>query len=152
MVPEGKRATISLPFPGENEGQKTQNGYKPVVLKANHPFDSSSPSRLCLNCLLPFPLAPSPLHHSIAMPVASSRRHSTDPLDEALKPPPDETPEQREIRLAQEAEARRVSQAIDAGIKAERQAQRKKRIVRLLLLGQSESGMFPAPPMRLSAI
>ncbi|KAF4616850.1 hypothetical protein D9613_008685 [Agrocybe pediades] len=69
------------------------------------------------------------------MPVSSD-----DPLDEVLRPPPDETPEQRAIRLEREAEAKRVSMAIDATIKAERQARRKKRIVRLLLLGQSESG------------
>ncbi|KAF7374475.1 Guanine nucleotide-binding protein alpha-4 subunit [Mycena sanguinolenta] len=37
-------------------------------------------------------------------------------------------------------EARRVSKQIDAEIRAERQAKRNKRIVRLLLLGQSESG------------
>jgi len=52
----------------------------------------------------------------------------------------DETPEQRAIRLAGEEQARNVSAAIDASIKAERNARRKKRIVRLLLLGQSESG------------
>ena len=69
------------------------------------------------------------------MPVVAD-----DPLDELLKPPPDETPEQREVRLQGEAEAKRVSLAIDATIKAERAARRKKRIVRLLLLGQSESG------------
>ncbi|KAF5383149.1 hypothetical protein D9615_005013 [Tricholomella constricta] len=68
-----------------------------------------------------------------------------DPLDEALRPPPDETPEQREIRLAREEEANRISQAIDASIKAEKQARKKKRIVRLLLLGQSESGLIVVP-------
>lgn len=67
-------------------------------------------------------------------------KHSDDPLDHVLRPPPDETPGQREIRLAREEEARQVSLAIDASIKAERQSRRKKRIVRLLLLGQSESG------------
>jgi len=66
---------------------------------------------------------------------------SDDPLDEILKPPPDESLEQRHLRLEREAEAKRVSQAIDASIKAERTARRKKRIVRLLLLGQSESGV-----------
>ncbi|EAU82885.2 hypothetical protein CC1G_05507 [Coprinopsis cinerea okayama7 len=74
------------------------------------------------------------------MPVPAGRRPTDDPLDEVLKPPPDETPEQRLIRLEREAEAKRISLAIDASIKAERQARRKKRIVRLLLLGQSESG------------
>ncbi|KAG6853380.1 hypothetical protein C0991_004841 [Blastosporella zonata] len=65
---------------------------------------------------------------------------TVDPLDEALRPPPDESLEEREKRLAREEEANRVSQAIDASIKAEKQARKKKRIVRLLLLGQSESG------------
>lgn len=67
--------------------------------------------------------------------------HDFDPLDEALRPPINETEEDRVIRQAQEAEARRVSQAIDDSIRAEKQAQKKKGIVRLLLLGQSESGM-----------
>ncbi|KAG7441315.1 G-alpha-domain-containing protein [Guyanagaster necrorhizus] len=76
------------------------------------------------------------------MPVAAahSMKPTDDPFDEALKPPVDESPEDRELRIAREEEARRVSLAIDASIKAERQARRKKRIVRLLLLGQSESG------------
>ncbi|KAJ7931299.1 guanine nucleotide-binding protein alpha-4 subunit [Mycena leptocephala] len=69
-----------------------------------------------------------------------SRYREEDPLDAVLRPPPDETPEQAVVREAREAEARRVSAAIDADIKAERLARRKKRIVRLLLLGQSESG------------
>jgi guanine nucleotide-binding protein subunit alpha len=64
----------------------------------------------------------------------------TDPLDEVLKPPTDETPEQRAYRIAQEDEARRVSHAIDQSIKAERQILKKRKVVRLLLLGQSESG------------
>ena len=42
--------------------------------------------------------------------------------------------------VRREEQARCVSAAIDAEIKAERLARRKKRIVRLLLLGQSESG------------
>lgn len=77
------------------------------------------------------------------MPVPaghSSQNLSDDPLDEALRPPADETIEQRELRLEREGEAKKISLAIDASIKAERQARRRKRIVRLLLLGQSESG------------
>jgi guanine nucleotide-binding protein subunit alpha len=70
-------------------------------------------------------------------------RHSTgtDPLDDVLKPPPDETPEAREIRLAEEENAKLISKAIDESIKAEKQIMKKKKVVRLLLLGQSESGM-----------
>ncbi|KAG6334212.1 hypothetical protein ID866_4883 [Astraeus odoratus] len=74
------------------------------------------------------------------MPLPSRSPHDVDPLDEVLRPPPDETEEDRVIRLAQEAEAKRRSQAIDDSIKAERIQQKKKSVVRLLLLGQSESG------------
>lgn len=75
------------------------------------------------------------------MPSGSKTQLDYDPLDELLKPPPNETEEDRVIRLAQEAEARRISHQIDESIKAERQQQKKKSVVRLLLLGQSESGM-----------
>ncbi|KAG6895728.1 hypothetical protein C0992_012998 [Termitomyces sp. T32_za158] len=64
---------------------------------------------------------------------------TSDPLDAALRPPANETPEEREQRVAREEEASRVSQAIDASIKAEKQARKKKRLVRLLLLGQSDA-------------
>jgi hypothetical protein len=71
------------------------------------------------------------------------RPTSDDPLEEALRPPPDETPEQRAERLAREEQARQKSLQIDMSIKKERQAaQRRKKIVTLLLLGQSESGEF----------
>ncbi|KAJ4496453.1 guanine nucleotide binding protein, alpha subunit [Lentinula lateritia] len=63
-----------------------------------------------------------------------------DPFDEFLKPPPGETHEQRITRLTREEEASKISMAIDASIKVERQLRKKMRIVRLLLLGQSESG------------
>ena len=71
-------------------------------------------------------------------------RHSQDrdPLDEALKPPPGESLEARETRLAEEDKAKRVSQAIDDSIKAEKQIMKKRKVVRLLLLGQSESGNY----------
>ncbi|KAE9391741.1 G-alpha-domain-containing protein [Gymnopus androsaceus JB14] len=72
------------------------------------------------------------------MPALSSS--SDDPLDAALRPPPGETPAERELRLAREEEALKISMAIDASIKMERQARKKMRVVRLLLLGQSESG------------
>ncbi|KAJ7598460.1 guanine nucleotide-binding protein alpha-4 subunit [Mycena floridula] len=65
---------------------------------------------------------------------------SDDPLDEAMLPPADETEEERIIRLAREEQARNISFAIDQSIKSERQARGRRRIVRLLLLGQSESG------------
>lgn len=67
-------------------------------------------------------------------------REPPDPLDAALRPPIDETPEEKVQRLAQEAEARRVSHEIDEDIKRERTLRKKRQIVKLLLLGQSESG------------
>lgn len=79
--------------------------------------------------------------HTHRSPFLSPMPVSTDdPLDAVLRPPPGESPEERLVRLETEAEAKRISQAIDADIKAEKVARRKKRIVRLLLLGQSESG------------
>lgn len=63
-----------------------------------------------------------------------------DPLAAALRPPPDESPEARATRVAREEEAARVSHAIDEAIRIERQAHKKNRVVRVLLLGQSESG------------
>lgn len=64
-----------------------------------------------------------------------------DPLTLAAAPPPDETPAQRIAREKAELEARRVSDEIDEQIKAERLAvKRRKRPVKVLLLGQSESG------------
>jgi len=63
-----------------------------------------------------------------------------DPLDSILRPPVDETDEERSIRLLTEERAKRVSDAIDEAIRQERQAAKKKDVVRVLLLGQSESG------------
>ena len=70
-----------------------------------------------------------------------SRSDDDDPLAAALSPPPDESPETRAIRIAREEEALRVSQTIDESIRIERQANKKYKIVRVLLLGQSESGV-----------
>ncbi|THH14466.1 hypothetical protein EW146_g5867 [Bondarzewia mesenterica] len=66
---------------------------------------------------------------------------SPDPLTAAIAPPKDESPEQRTERERQEAEAQRVSDMIDEQIKAEVNAKkRKKPPIKVLLLGQSESG------------
>lgn len=64
-----------------------------------------------------------------------------DPLARAIAPPADETPEMRTVRLQAEARAKQVSDAIDSQLLAEKQALKKKqRNVKVLLLGQSESG------------
>lgn len=62
-----------------------------------------------------------------------------DPLTLAIAPPPDETYEQRMVREAAEAEAKRVSDEIDELIRRERELEkRKKKPFKLLLLGMSE--------------
>lgn len=64
-----------------------------------------------------------------------------DPFYPFLVPPPDETTEDRLAREEREADARRVNDEIDEMLKAERAAlRRRKKPVKVLLLGQSESG------------
>ncbi|KAF7798126.1 hypothetical protein EIP86_009341 [Pleurotus ostreatoroseus] len=70
------------------------------------------------------------------MPV---RREGDDPISLLLAPPPDETDEERALRLQREAEARRISDEIDEQIKKEYAALKKQNVLKMLLLGQSES-------------
>ncbi|KAI0033481.1 G-alpha-domain-containing protein [Vararia minispora EC-137] len=64
-----------------------------------------------------------------------------DPLAVLAAPPRDETPQQRAERERAEAEAKRVSDSIDEQIRVEKAARSKRRApVKVLLLGQSESG------------
>ncbi|CDO76678.1 hypothetical protein BN946_scf184305.g10 [Trametes cinnabarina] len=64
-----------------------------------------------------------------------------DPLTAAIAPPPDESPAQREVRLREEAEAKRINDEIEERLKLDRAAwKRHKSSFKLLLLGQSESG------------
>lgn len=66
----------------------------------------------------------------------------SDPFIELMQPPPDETPAQMEARLKREQDAQKVSDTIDEEIKKERaMAKKEKSIIKVLLLGQSESGM-----------
>ncbi|KAJ8462748.1 hypothetical protein ONZ45_g17823 [Pleurotus djamor] len=64
-----------------------------------------------------------------------------DPLAGVTAPPPNETPEERELRLAAEEHARKVSDTIDEELNRQRAAEKKfPKPVKVLLLGQSESG------------
>ncbi|EIN08754.1 G-alpha-domain-containing protein [Punctularia strigosozonata HHB-11173 SS5] len=65
-----------------------------------------------------------------------------DPLALAWGPPPDEDAPAKAARLSEEAEAKKVSDEIDARLKEERNALKKRRkgLVKVLLLGQAESG------------
>ena len=64
-----------------------------------------------------------------------------DPFSTLLTPPPGESDAQKAARLDAAREAVRVSKGIDAGLaETRRMLERKKRAVKILLLGQSESG------------
>ncbi|KAG1843303.1 guanine nucleotide binding protein, alpha subunit [Suillus subalutaceus] len=66
---------------------------------------------------------------------------ATDPLAVISAPPPDESSHERAAREEREAEAQRISNLIDDEIRAERAIRKKEEgIVKILLLGQSESG------------
>lgn len=70
-------------------------------------------------------------------------RLGDDPLSYALEPPLGETVEEKSAREAKEAEAKRVSDLIDESLKSDKAAMKKeKEVVKVLLLGQSESGQF----------
>ncbi|KAI9439798.1 G-alpha-domain-containing protein [Lactarius indigo] len=64
-----------------------------------------------------------------------------DPLAFALRPPDAETELERRARLKREADSKRISDIIDEQLKADkRNFEKSKQDVRLLLLGQAESG------------
>jgi hypothetical protein len=69
-----------------------------------------------------------------------------DPLTLAVAPPLNETPEQRTKRELAETRAKMISDEIDGQLQSERAARKgKKKPVKVLVLGQSESGEYFAP-------
>jgi hypothetical protein len=59
-----------------------------------------------------------------------------DPLTRAIAPPPNETPEERDLRIAAEQEAKRVSDTIDDELNRQRIADKKNpKPIKILLLG-----------------
>jgi hypothetical protein len=69
------------------------------------------------------------------------KNNVADPFEAVLRPPLEETPAQRDVRIRAEQNAKRVSDAIDEQLRAERADLKRKRAdVKILLLGQSESG------------
>jgi hypothetical protein len=68
------------------------------------------------------------------------RTVDVDPLALAIAPPPNETPEEKQARELAELEARKISDEIDSCLRAEKAALKKRKPVKVLLLGQSESG------------
>ncbi|KAH8107450.1 G-alpha-domain-containing protein [Phellopilus nigrolimitatus] len=77
-----------------------------------------------------------PMFHSHAR-----SRSLSDPLARALLPPADESPLERDSRIRREQAAKKVSDDIDEQIRQEKaEMRRQKDLVKVLLLGQSESG------------
>lgn len=67
-----------------------------------------------------------------------------DPFLQFMRPPPNETPAQMTARLKREADAQRISDLIDEDIRQARNvAKHERNVVKLLLLGQAESGRSP---------
>lgn len=82
-------------------------------------------------------------HPSVSsMKMGRSFDENVDPLARITAPPVNETPDQRRFREREEADAKKISEQIDEALKAEREERKSKRKNRLkvLLLGQSESG------------
>jgi hypothetical protein len=72
-----------------------------------------------------------------------------DPLRWAWGPPADETPAQRAVRMAEEEDARLISERIDEEMRKEKQEKHhnlKKRPVEVILLGREGSGASLTPP------
>ncbi|KAF9495284.1 G-alpha-domain-containing protein [Pleurotus eryngii] len=75
------------------------------------------------------------------MTAITRRDADIDPLTVAMAPPPNESEEDRQARLAAEHAAKVRSDAIDEELNRQRQAEKRAlKQVKVLLLGQSESG------------
>ncbi|EMD31361.1 heterotrimeric G-protein alpha subunit [Gelatoporia subvermispora B] len=73
--------------------------------------------------------------------VHSTNTETGDPFAVLLRPPATETDHERVLRLQREADAKRVNDSIDEQIRLDRERYKKsKQDVKLLLLGQAESG------------
>ncbi|KDQ51779.1 hypothetical protein JAAARDRAFT_210909 [Jaapia argillacea MUCL 33604] len=67
--------------------------------------------------------------------------HDEDPFSKVMRPPADESPEDRSERHRRLQEAQRISQEIDASLAESKKAfEKRKKAVKVLLLGQAESG------------
>jgi hypothetical protein len=73
-----------------------------------------------------------------ATAIRTRTRADSDPLSRLLKPSAGETPQERQVRLEQEALARKISDAIDEQLRQERvQRTKSRKEIRILLLGGS---------------
>lgn len=73
--------------------------------------------------------------------LSKSPRRGTDPLAKILEPPPNESLAERQARLLDEANAKRLSDSIDEELQKQWMVEKKgPTTIKVLLLGQSESG------------
>lgn len=71
------------------------------------------------------------------MPSKAAVFTEDDPLTRALAPPPNETPTEREARILEEQEAKKISDLIDEEINRQKLAdKRASKPVKILLLGE----------------
>jgi polynucleotide 5'-kinase involved in rRNA processing len=79
-----------------------------------------------------------------SVPLEPNRRRRTfsrpDAFESVTLPPPNESEHERSARVLKEREAKAVSDGIDAQLHRDKNNQKKRREVKVLLLGQSESG------------
>ena len=112
-----------------------------IAVEENHNSFALLPPRSCLPTPPPERCSSNPAATFISYMNSTSRSHSiSDPITAALLPPPNESVADREKRLRAEEHAKKISDDIDEMLKAERNEVRKKNPVKVLLLGQSESG------------
>ena len=93
--------------------------------------------------------APLPTAINILVSIVSSSTiemgttDNPDPFAIFHTPPPNETAGERAAREEREAAARKVSDRIDEELKQEKARLKRQKVIRVLLLGQSESGESP---------
>ncbi|GJF00724.1 G-alpha-domain-containing protein [Phanerochaete sordida] len=80
------------------------------------------------------------MNRNIHPPGSGRRRSISDPLAVALQPPANESQQEREGRLRAEQEAKKRSDTIDKMLRDSERRSRKQKQIKVLLLGQSESG------------
>lgn len=89
----------------------------------------------------PFPTAISTLVSIVSSSTIEMGTTDTpDPFAIFHAPPPNETAGERAAREEREAAARKVSDRIDEELKQEKARLKRQKVIRVLLLGQSESG------------
>ena len=100
--------------------------------RLNRDYSPSLPPGLSSKFLCQLPTS------TLTMPLKRSQTVQWPPV-----PSPDETEEERRVRLAAESEAKRVSDVIDRQLEVDRQRRKERRGPKILLLGMSRDHSGP---------